>query len=412
MQFEPIYRRVFDNGLVLVSEKVPWTERIEINIGIKVGSAYELPEEEGAAHFLEHLMWKRENRKETNTRSALVDKHGVSLNAEIKYEFVYLTIAASENELDVVFDTVKNDFQTYEILPGEFDTEKELILNEIKSQLEDPSIFGDDKVQEKLFKGTRLENPKIGRYDSVGELSQDTIFSFKQKWYVPNNIVVSVVGNFDEKKLADVISKNLGSLVYKEVNKPSIVLPRFKKETSIINSKGLELNHLFVGFKPVHADLLVREYLELIDNILDRGECALLNQEFREKSGLSYSINTNLYNIFEDICYFYFELTSEFHKARKLEDKLIKLFDVLKEGNFSKKRFEDAKNLWKYHFKKKFFENLEDRAEELLRFELIGADMDYRELPQRIDAMTYEKTQEYSREFFSKPYVMVKLVHE
>ncbi|MEK6857959.1 MAG: pitrilysin family protein [Nanoarchaeota archaeon] len=409
---EPIYRRVFDNGLLLVSEKVPWSERFEINIGIKVGSAYELPEEEGAAHFLEHLMWKRETRKESLKRSMLKDKHGIWSNADTNHDVTYFTLWGPKDKINIALNTALQDLQNFEFDKREFKREKDVVLVEIKSSLEDDDLFGYTSLNEKLFGESTLGRVREGRYENVSKLTQDKIIAFKQKWYVPNNMIISVVGNFDQKELSELVSQTFGSLKCKQVSKLDIPLHSCSKDSFVFERVGLELTHLHAGFQPVDLAVRTEEYADLIRSILHHGETSILDQKFREQEGLVYHASSELYNFFKQLSYFYFYLGCEPHKAKRAESKLNKVFDDLSKGDFSRQRFTDAKTLWKSKLSKKLNEDLENKAEALLKSELKGDSEDYRELPQRIDAMTYERTREYAREFFSKPYVTVKLVQE
>lgn len=411
MQFEPIYRRVFDNGLVLVSERVPGFDFIEINIGTKVGSAYELSEEEGTAHFLEHLMWKRKNRKESNERSFLLDKHGLIPDAETYYNVTNFLVNAPKDKLELAFSIAFDDLQNYKFDSKNFENERDVVLTEIKSDLEDNELFGYYRIKEKLFEGG-LERGISGRYDKMSELTRDKVISFKQKWYVPNNMVISVVGNFEQKELEDVVEKTFGSLTYKRIPKISFELSSCKKKTYVFNRKGLELVHLNLGFQPVRTSFSNGEYLDLLSHILETGEFAILRQELREKDGLVYFVKNSLINPAENIFYHFFELQSEIHNASKAERKLKKVFDILKKGEFSLRRFENAKTLWKSILSKKLFGYLAKRSETLLNYELRGDRRDYRGILRRIDKMTYERTQNFSRDYFSKPHVMVKLVPE
>lgn len=412
MRFEPIYRKDFDNGLVLVSERVPWSDRFEINIGIKVGSAYELPEEEGAAHFLEHLMWKRETREESFKRSLLKDAFGIESNADTNQDVTYFTIWGHKDRLDVALRTALLDLQNFQFDEKEFKSERDVVLTEIKSCLEDDDFAGYSLLNEKLFRNNILGRVLEGRYEQVSQLTQDKIITFKQKWYVPNNMVISVVGNFDQKKLEDLVSQTFGSPLYMPVSKPNVTISRCKNGTFAFERRGLELTHLYAGFQPLNLTAREEEYADFIRDILKRGETAVLYQKFREEEGLVYKVSSELYNFFEGISYFYFYLGCEPHNAKKAETKLKRIFDNLREGKFSRQRFNSTKTLLKTKLLKHLGEDLENKAEALLKSELKKDPEDYRELPQRIDAMTYEQTREYARQFFSKPYVTVKLVPE
>ncbi len=410
MQLEPIVRRTYDNGLVLVSERTPWSQRVAVNIGIKVGSVDELPSEEGAAHFLEHLMWKRKTKKETRKRGLIQDRHGILSNAATDFGLTEFTIEAPKDKLSVAFSTAMADLGTFEFDPSEFSSEREVVLTEIKRRIEDHAIFGYYRLHEKLFGGTLLARPIEGTYDPVASLSQDRILDFKRKWYVPNNMVVSVVGNFDQHELEEIIARTLGTLKRGVVNKREIILPECKPSINQFEREGLELVHLNIGFNPGHLTFDEKEYLSQAIGVLSDGEGAILRQEFREKEGLVYAIGASSTTPIPHTTFIHIGLECEPHKLRRVEEKMYLVLEKMKQGRFSRRRFEDAKTVFKTSILERFFEDLSCKAEILTARVLSDDRRDYRGLIQRIDELSYERTQEHARRFFSQPYVTVKLV--
>ncbi|PIE89511.1 MAG: hypothetical protein CR997_11110 [Acidobacteria bacterium] len=199
-----------DNGLqVLMIEKksLPMTG---VNVVVKVGSAYETFASSGMSHMLEHLLF---NGTTTMTQKELYDATdmiGGYNNANTGEFFTnFMMVTPCENidqgmklQAAMLFDST---------LPAEkFAKEKGIVMEEIAKSLAQPREQTERLIKELLYEGHALSLPTLGTYETIKAMKRDDVYAFYKNYYVPNNMVLSVVGNFDARDMLKKIKEIYG----------------------------------------------------------------------------------------------------------------------------------------------------------------------------------------------------------
>jgi len=210
-----LYR--LDNGLQVLLIENPGLPMIGVNVVVKIGSAYETFATSGMSHMLEHLLF---NGTETRTQKKLydqVDLIGGYNNANTSYYYTnYMMVTPSENieqgmvlQADMLFNSV---------LPvDKFEKEKGIVLEEIASSLNKPSEQIERNITSILYWGHALSLPTLGTYATIKSLSRDDVYQYYKNAYVPNNMIMSVIGNFKTDSMLTTITEIYGKA------KPGIV---------------------------------------------------------------------------------------------------------------------------------------------------------------------------------------------
>jgi predicted Zn-dependent peptidase len=184
------------NGLTLLGEVNPANVSSAIGFFVKTGARDEVPVESGVSHFLEHMMFKG-----TPTRSALeinmqLGSLGAQANAFTSEEnTVYYAVVIPEK-----FDAMQellSDMLRPALDSGEFDTEKNVILEEIALYQDRPHFYLFENAFEDYFKGHTAGNSVLGSHASVSALTRDGMKSYFDRRYSPANIALVATGNFD-----------------------------------------------------------------------------------------------------------------------------------------------------------------------------------------------------------------------
>ncbi len=184
------------NGLTLLGEVNSANVSSAIGFFVKTGARDEVPVESGVSHFLEHMMFKG-----TPTRSALeinmqLGSLGAQANAFTSEEnTVYYAVVIPEKfeEMQVLL----SDMLRPALDSGEFDTEKNVILEEIALYQDRPHFYLFENAFEDYFKGHTAGNSVLGSHASVSALSRDAMKSYFDRRYSPANIALVATGNFD-----------------------------------------------------------------------------------------------------------------------------------------------------------------------------------------------------------------------
>jgi predicted Zn-dependent peptidase len=190
-----------ENGLEVLAVHNPGSPMVGLNLLIRVGSAYEDYSTSGMSHMLEHLLF---NGSEKRTQAELyeeVDFYGAYSNAHTDMfytDFIFLVPAEFLAEgMDIQTDMIFNS-----ILPGDkFEKERGIVMEEIRKDRDRKEWAIGNAFRRMNYGSIGLGLPTIGTLNTIEHLSRDMTFDFYKAHYVPNNMVLTIIGNFDPETL-------------------------------------------------------------------------------------------------------------------------------------------------------------------------------------------------------------------
>jgi len=199
-----------DNGMQVLLIENPALPMVGINVAVKVGSAYETFSTSGMSHMLEHLLF---NGTTSRTQKKLyddVDLIGGYNNAHTDLFYTdYMMVTPAENILKGM--ELQADMLFNSTLPVEkFEKEKGIVLEEISKSLADPQEQLERNTISILFKGHALSLPTLGTYSTIRSFARDDVYAFYKNNYVPNNMILTAIGNFQTKDMLQSIKDIYG----------------------------------------------------------------------------------------------------------------------------------------------------------------------------------------------------------
>ncbi len=202
-----------DNGLDVLLIENPVLPMTGVNVAVKIGSAYETFSTSGMSHMLEHLLF---NGTTTRTQKELydeVDLNGGYNNAHTSaYYTNYMMVTPSENILKGM--ELQADMLFNSILPDDkFEKEKGIVLEEISKSLAGSQEQFERNTSAVLFNNHALSLPTLGTYATIESLSRDDVFNFYKNNYVPNNMILTAIGNFKNDEMLKNIKEIYGRAV-------------------------------------------------------------------------------------------------------------------------------------------------------------------------------------------------------
>ncbi len=288
---------VLDNGLTVLSQNMPNLRSITIGVWVMVGGRYESPSNMGICHFIEHSVFKGTRNRNALQIAKSLENVGGNMNAfTSKEQTCYYATILSE-DLPLAIDVLSDLVQNASFDPKEIDREKQVIIEEIKDTEDSPEEYIQDHFYGQLFRKHALGFSILGSKETVSGFSRDTLFDFYSKHYVPSNMVISIAGNFDQKRLVDLVIKKFRQPRKGIVNRS--YWPSGMKKYEVANRTGkkeviqkkISQAHICLG-TPIRISYLSNKkfnYLAL-NTILGGGMSSRLFQKVREKQGLAYSI--------------------------------------------------------------------------------------------------------------------------
>ncbi|WP_333627259.1 pitrilysin family protein [Sphingobacterium siyangense] len=309
---------------------------------INAGSRDESAGKYGVAHFIEHLLFKRTERRSTQQIINHLESVGGDLNAYTTKEYTCVHASILQPYLNRALDLFEDIFFHSTFPDIELDKEKSVIVDEMASYLDSPEESIVDDFEDLVFQGSGLGHNILGLEDQLLALQKGDIVDFMQANYDTNEMVIGITGNYTLKEVERLLHKVFGTV-------PSNTITRLRNDV-----RPLVEQHIAVG-KPinqVHYMLgsLAYNYrddrktgLLLLNNMLGgMGMGSILNLSIREKYGIAYTIESN-YTIFSDTGLFSIYLGTDEEKVEKAKKLVFKELAKLSEQPLSETAVKKAK---------------------------------------------------------------------
>ena len=165
------------------------------------GSADEAPDQAGAAHFVEHMLFKGTERRAMGVATREIEQHGGDLNAWTSLEETVLHATVPEASADALLDVLFDLAQASQFDPEELERERLVVLEEMRGYDSDPEAVTSERLHERLFGSHPYGRPVIGRADTVSTLQRPDLVAFWRAHYHPGRAVLAVVGAVREQEV-------------------------------------------------------------------------------------------------------------------------------------------------------------------------------------------------------------------
>ncbi|MEA3365766.1 MAG: pitrilysin family protein, partial [Candidatus Hydrogenedentes bacterium] len=282
--------RTLENGITFLTERLPHLRSVSVGVWIKTGSASEPPHLSGISHFLEHLFFKGTTTRTARQLMEAIESRGGHLNAYTSREYTCLYAKTLDTHLATAVEILGDilcDSQFYD-----FEKERNVILEEIASNQDIPEEHVHDLFMGGVFPKHSLGTPITGTEASVSAITLDDVRAHYATWYHPENIIVSVAGNFDEHEVLDLAEKAFAPLETGSTPEvPVYEAPSFGAGITKFPRK-MGQSHYCIGFPGPTTDDPTRYVYDLLSNALGGGSTSRLFDRIREQEGLSYAIYT------------------------------------------------------------------------------------------------------------------------
>lgn len=310
---------------------------------INSGSRDEKEDNSGIAHFIEHLIFKRTEKRNTNQILNRLESVGADLNAYTTKEYTCIHASFLNPYLDRTLELF-NDIVFHSTFPGdEMEKEKSVILDEILSYLDQPEEAIYDDFEDLVFAGHPLGRNILGNEESINKITQEDIHQFIKDNYHTDKIVIAVLGNYTLNKVV-----KTGSKYYAEIPanlyRSSRIAPI--KNTAVTQSfqKPIQQVHAMLGTQAYSLYHPYKTGLLLLNNLLGgTGMSSILNLQIREKYGIAYTIETG-YSPLSDTGIFTLYFGTDKEKVNKAWSLIHKEFKKIKEHPLSEVQLQKAKN--------------------------------------------------------------------
>ncbi len=274
----------------LLHQPNPNTRLVHVAVIMNLGSRDETPDEQGLAHFLEHMAFKGTGRRKAFHVLNRIDSVGGELNAYTTREktVFHATVAAEhfERAFELLVDITFNaSFPQREVVK-----ERQVVAEEIDMYADSPEDVIFDRFEALIFPKHALGWPILGTKSHLQNFTAESLSRFTHKHYGENRMLFAVAGNISEKKLQRIADKHLSDKTL-SAQSLSRQAPKPVKRFSRTYSRSLQQAHVIIGGRAMpRRDTDYAAFL-LLNNILGGNSMNnRLNLNIREKYGLAYNI--------------------------------------------------------------------------------------------------------------------------
>ncbi|MBI5137129.1 MAG: insulinase family protein [Nitrospirae bacterium] len=291
---DPIQRRRFDNGIVLVTETLPHLRSVSLGVWINTGSRDELPHEHGISHYLEHTFFKGTASRSAERIAQEMDAMGGELNAFTTREQTTFYVKVLSDRLDDATDLLLDVLTAASFEPEQLAREAQVIVEEIRMVEDEPEEWVHDLHGEHMWGATTpLGRPILGTEETVRGFGPAHIRDYLTRCYTADRIVVAAAGNLDPDRLYARLAPYMAQFPAHGPAAPDLppadAAPADRDRPALYHRK-LEQVHLVVGGHGLSQGHPDRFGMYVLNDLLGGGSSSRLFQEIREKRGLAYSV--------------------------------------------------------------------------------------------------------------------------
>lgn len=275
------------NGFRIVSEHMPGLQSASIGIWVTAGGRHERIEQNGIAHFLEHMAFKGTTRRSALQIAEAIEDVGGYINAYTSREVTAYYARVLEADVPLALDVIGDIVLNPVFEPSEIEVERGVILQEIGQSLDTPDDIIFDWLQEDSYRDQPLGRTILGPSERVRAFSREDLAGFVAEHYGPGQMILSAAGAVDHDALVRLAEAQFGHLLPSQLLVPETA--RFTGgETR--RAKDLEQAHFALAFEsPGYRDDAIYT-AQVYSSVLGGGMSSRLFQEIRENRGLCYTI--------------------------------------------------------------------------------------------------------------------------
>lgn len=399
------------NGLRVILQKNTSSPVVAINLWVNCGSANESDEEAGISHFIEHMIFKGTEKRRVGEIARDIESRGGEINAYTSSDHTVYHIVLSKRFYEIGLDILSDAIANPAFDPEEIEREKQVVLEEIKRGEDSP----DSRLTKVLFENAYslhpYRRPVIGYERVIRNLTREHILNYYEKWYRPENMILVIVGDFDEKVMIPLIESYFTKIPGRKGGERKDPIEPEKNSISFLNLSGdIKQIYLKIGFHIPSVYNNDTYALEVLSSILSGGETSRLYRALKGEKILV----TNIYTYaFTPKGPGLFIIGSSLEKD-KLNDSLSVIFEEIERLKYqpvSQSELERAKiNIESDFIYQK--ETMEGQARKIGYFESVFGDPDYeKKYIEGIKSVTYKEIMDVVKKYLNPASMTLVIMH-
>lgn len=399
---------VFPNGLTLLTESMPHVRSVAMGIWLNTGSRQEAPNHSGITHFIEHMVFKGTKTRSAEQIARSMDSIGGHLDAFTAKEMVCFNAVVLDQNLPAAMDVLSDMVQNPRFDPADISKERGVVLEEIKSEEDNPEYLLHEMFTQKFWKNHPLGRPILGTRRTVSEFARPAVERQFGRFYTPNNMVISVAGHLQHARVQDMVESRFGRMKRQPLQRRDVP-PAPTAHIALRDKQSLEQAHFCMGVPAYPLGHERRYGAFLLNSLLGGGMSSRLFQKIREQQGLVYSVFSELIP-YRDAGGMMICAGTSMSSIPKLIDNVLAEFRDLKANLITREELKRTKDQLKGSLMLGL-ESTGSRMSNLARQQMYyGRFMTLDQMKQKIDTVTAEEIRAIARELFQQEKISVSVL--
>lgn len=388
------------NGMTVLVLEQHFLPIVEIHALIKVGSAQDPPEKAGVANLVAGLLDEGTATRSSKQLAEQIDFVGGSLDVQADEDFTTASARVLKKDIDVGFTLLADILQHPTFPKQEFERVRSQIIGEITSDNDDPGHVAMKAFNQLVFQNHPYRWPVNGTEDTLGKITSSDVQTFYAKEYLPNQIILAIVGDISVEQATTLVQTHFGSW------KKGVVQPRTVKRPAVIDRKIVQLiekdltqSTIVIGHPGISRTNPDFYAVTVMNHVLGAGGfSSRLMDTIRDKQGLAYGI-TSHYDARLMPGSFWINLQTRTEATNQAINGVLAEMRTIREAPVSDQELADAKAFLMGSFPLRL-DSTAKLAKVLAQVEFFGLGFDYfTQYPKWIDRVTKEDVQRVAKQY-------------
>jgi predicted Zn-dependent peptidase len=334
-------KSVLDNGVRVLTERIPYVWSATIGFWIRRGAVDEDPTRSGISHFLEHMFFKGTKSRTARDIALSLERVGGYVNAFTSKEHTCLYARVLDRNIEDAVDVLVDMLTNSVFSPVHIDREKKVVLEEISDMEDTPEEYLHELFGKLIWGEHPLGNPVLGSRESVSAFDRETILDWLRNGYTAGRMVVSATGNIDHEKVVGLVDAGLNGIPLDSRKTEAVATPKNSGRRQVFH-KDLNQHHVCLGTQAFSATDPRRFSVGLLATLLGGGMSSRLFQSLREEMGLVYSIES-FAEFFKEAGMFGVTFSTAPQTADSATNAVFEEFEKLRTEGLEESELQDAK---------------------------------------------------------------------
>jgi zinc protease len=337
-------RTVLPNGLIVLHSENHNLPIVMVTLIVKAGQVNEPAEKAGLANLTAELLSEGTKTRTSKVISEETDFIGASLDASAGSDYTTITLSVLKKDINKGFDLCSDILLNPSFPAEEIDRKKDIIKGSLKQREEEPSFLAERAFRKEIFGEHPYGRLVEGSIETIDAIQRDDMINFHKYYFLPNNSILSVVGDLTQEELILLLEKYLGGWRSEEL------LPRVAKKSEgsktrkvIKIEKDLTQANIMLGNPGIGRDNPDYYAVTVMNYILGGGGfSSRLMHTVREKMGLAYDIHS-FFAAYKETGVFQAGVQTKNESANAAIDEIMKQIEKIKTEAVSEQELSEAK---------------------------------------------------------------------